>query len=182
MGKLVMMKAFPARLTRASYSLVPVVDPAGRVKTLKVRPGGEPQNWLKCEWQRDGAGRAVLLVSVDLTYEREQAGCLFLKEAYEAEKWPEGWAAFEDYLDRQFYVTTVEGKRLRHKPKDIGPFPTEYLPKAVQKMVAAEKPKKAEWQPKAPLVHPDDERDASFREKVDLEKARLGAELLGTGS
>lgn len=142
MPRLIINQPFPARLDTNSYAPISVVDPQGRPKILRVAPGSERRNWLRCEWARDGGGRAVALISVDLTTERERAGCMFMQHAYEAEGFAEGWEKWQAYVRSQYYIERVgEGGKTvlvrRERPAYRGHFPRTWLPKKVLEMQAS---------------------------------------------
>lgn len=151
--KLVINQRFPPILSRLDYAIIPVVDPEGRVKTLKVQPGLEHDAWLRPEWRRDPqSGRVLALVSVDLTTEREQAGCFFLQHAYEQEGFAAGWEQYQSYLAAQHTIKHVdetgrETIRRRQKTLDQGHFPDELLPRRVLDMRGGEAAKAGRWQP-----------------------------------
>lgn len=181
--RLLINKRFPARITRTSYALVSVVDPQGRPKILTVKPGNEKGNWLRSEWGHDGAGRKVKLVSVDLTTEREQAGALFLEQAYDEEHWPEGKAQWSSYVKAQ-YTHTVQTESgpvelWRERCAFKGHFPPHLLPKRVQIMQANAKVTKKGpmWEADETVRHPDDAENEEHRKNVDAEKAPVKSEL-----
>lgn len=151
-SKLVINHRFPEIVRKDAYVIVPVVTPSGFVKELKVQPGAEPKQWLQCEWQRTTAGRVVGLVSVTLTTEREQAGCMFLQAAYIAEDWEDGWRAYESFMLAQY---KSESGANREKPLHVGHFPDHLLPKCVLAKRGIPVRKAAKWS--APeLRHPSD--------------------------
>ena len=175
MPKLVLHHRFPARISRRTYSLITVVDPEGRPKILTVKPGNEKSNWLHSEWGYDKGGRKVMLTSVALTSERESAGCLFLKQAYESEGFHKGWTQWESYVDSQyrFDVVLENGKQMkvnRDRPVFKGHFPANLLPKQVQRMAenASVTRKGPMWEPEEGIVHPADAK--TKRREGDLEK------------
>ncbi len=184
MARQVLNQSFPSRLTRNSYATISVVDPEGRPKILTVKPGGDKPNWLRCEWAKDHGGRAVELVSVDLTTEREQAGCVFLRDAYIDEGWAAGWVLWESYVDEQYFrkVANDDGKVLkirRERPADRGHFPPNLLPKKVQAMAtnAVVTRRGPRWEAPNGAEHPADVKKAADRKAIDVDKVRLQAEI-----
>lgn len=178
MAKLPLNQRFPARISRRTYALVTVVDPEGRPKILTVKPGNEKNNWLHSEWGHDKGGRKVLLRSVDLTSEREAAGALFLKQAYDDEGFAEGWAQWESYVDSQYRFDVVldDGKTVkvnRDRAVFKGHFPSTLLPKRVQQMQENAKVtrKGPMWEPDESIVHPADVKPKSRTGKTSATAA-----------
>jgi hypothetical protein len=168
MPKLIVNAAIPGLLKPNDYVLVAVFTPDGRDRILKVNPGKEHGDWFRLEWGRDPSSKRInSLRTVDLTSEREAAGCGFMQHAFEAEKWPEGWKAYEAYMRDQFLLesTDASGNKVaqrRRKPKATEPYPENLLPKAVVELrrKAAGQQRSAVWQPPKGLVHPADRKAA----------------------
>jgi hypothetical protein len=142
MPRIIINQPFPARLAQNSYATISVVDPEGRPKILRVAPGAEALPWIRPEWGRDSGNRKVQLISVDLTTEREQAGCMFMQHAYEQEGFTEGWEQWQAYVKSQYMVTIEDDKGgttevRRERPAYRGHFPREWLPKRVLEMQAS---------------------------------------------
>jgi hypothetical protein len=170
MGKQIVNHNFASRVARSSCAVIPVITPEGNVKQLRVTPSVEPKHWLLCEWL-EVQGRKVALQSVSLTTERERAGAMFLRDAYLAEEWPEGWAAYEEYL-RACYER--EGGVRVIRPRDDLHFPAELLPRIVAAKIAAIKVRKetTEWKPPTNLVRPP----IAAHEEIAKIKAEMKAE------
>lgn len=178
MAKQVLNLPFPARLAMNSYAVISVVDKYGQPRAMRVKPGSEKRIWFDPVWVRDGGGRAIQLTSIDLTPAREAEGCMFLKDAYLAEKWPEGWEAWEKYLRAQYY--DEERGAQRPRPAIRGHFPKGLLPKRVLAMQdnAAER-LKPQWEPPKGLKHPDPKEAAKRLEEAELQ--RMEDEEAGRG-
>lgn len=175
---------FPERLGRHEFAIVPVITPQGNIKHLKIRPDVQPEIWLIMEWGKDGAGRLRQLKSVELTTERVKAGAVFLKDAYEAEGWPEGWAQYERYLKACYTRSAVDkdGKPVvvqLNRSVDHLHFPARLLPKAVAERLATleQRREATEWKPDESIAHPDEAKALDERARIDAEKKRLRAEL-----
>ena len=183
MGKQQLNMAFTERMGRFQYAIVPVITPEGNIKHLKVKPDLVPEQWLVCEWNVQ-KGRRVALLSVSLTSEREAAGAVFLKDAYMAERWPEGWATYERYIKACYQRTTFDEngqeqtQRLSRSRDDLH-FPARLLPKAVAERLSVVKVRKdaTEWKDDETLVHPADRAALEERASIDMEKERLRAQL-----
>jgi hypothetical protein len=160
MARQIVNHNFGSRLARSSCALIPVITPHGTIKHLRVTPSVEPSVWLLCEWITD-KGRRVSLKSVELTSEREAAGAVFLRDAYMAEEWPEGWAAYEGYLAACYERETQNGRvRVMRSREDLH-FPDGLLPRAVQERIDGLEKRKGstEWKPPAGLVRPAPRED-----------------------
>jgi hypothetical protein len=157
--KQVLNAAFGARLDPNSYTVISVVDRYGQPRAMRVKPGSEKALWFDHVWRSDAAGRKVMLQSTDLKAEREAEGCLFLKDAYEAEHWPEGWKLWQEYLHAQHW--DEKNRCQRHRPVARGAFPPELLPKSVLAMQgdAAERLKPV-WEAPEGAQHPADAQTA----------------------
>jgi hypothetical protein len=173
---------FTDRMGRYQYAIVPVITPQGNIKHLKVKPDLVPEQWLVCEWNVQ-KGRRVALLAVTLTTEREAAGATFLKDAYIAEGWLDGWKKYEKYLKACYQRTTVDDgqevtQRLSRSRDDLH-FPAKWLPKAVAERIAKVKVQKdaVEWRDDDDLEHPADRKARDERASIDLEKERLRAQL-----
>ena len=167
MGKQLVNHNFASRVARSSCAVIPVITPQGNVKDLRVTPSVEPKNWLVCEWAEQ-QGRKVALLSVSLTTEREQAGAVFLRDAYLAEGWPEGWKAYESYLKACYEREGAGGSRVTMvRPREDLHFPADLLPRAVAERIAGLEKRKAEieWKPPAGLVRPSDRKPEAARTK-----------------
>lgn len=168
---------YTSRITRNDCPIIPVITAAGNIKWIKVRPDVDVSAWLVVEWEM-GQGRRLGVKTVRLAQERVAEGAVLLREAYEAEKWPEGWKAYEEYL-RKANTREVKGKEgmvtLQLGRPKLLKFPERLLPKAVferrEKLKEREKAKTFE----APdgLKHPDDAK----RQEIDEQKALLRAQL-----
>lgn len=156
MARQIVNHNFSQRLARSSCAVIPVITPQGNIKQLRVTPSVEQATWLLCEWVTD-KGRRIALKSVELTSERVEAGAMFLRDAYMAEGWPEGWAAYEGYLAACYERETAGGGRVRTmRSREDLHFPDGLLPRAVQERIdGLERRKQAtEWKPPAGLVRP----------------------------
>lgn len=166
MGRQIINHNFSARLARSSCALIPVITPQGNIKHLRVTPSVEPKNWLQCEWVTE-QNRKTRLTSVMLTTERENAGAMFLRDAYLAEGWPEGWEAYEAYLKACYGRVVPDGEDADGKPKtktvmvirsrDDLHFPDDLLPRAVAERISGNERRREqiEWTPPKELKRPD---------------------------
>lgn len=157
MARQIVNHNFSSRLARSSCALIPVITPQGNVKHLRVTPSVEPTTWLLCEWHTD-KGRKVALKSVELTSEREAAGAVFLRDAYIAEGWPEGWKAYEEYLAACYEREVGDGKRVRvMRSREDLHFPDDLLPRAVATRIASNEQRRKDivWTPPKGLKRPD---------------------------
>lgn len=173
---------FTSRLGRHEFVIVPVITPQGNIKHLRVRPDVEPANWLIVEWAKDKT-RKVGVKSVELTSERQEAGAVFLKDAYIAEKWPEGWEEYERYLRRCYQRVVEDDKGRREVPLnrsvDHLHFPENLLPKAVKRRASDHAKRQAinEYEPTQGLVHPADASKADPAD--DLPEAKVSRSRKG---
>lgn len=157
MPKLTVNQPFNGLLRANDYAIIPVATGDGRVTIKRINPGNQLSDWFLPQWGKDPeSGRITSLLTVDLTAGREAAGCTFLQHDYEAEGFDEGWRAFQDYIEFQFFMERDGKKIRRRKPLDVDPFPDHLLPKRVlDRRVKAAKAS-AKWEPPKDVKHPED--------------------------
>jgi hypothetical protein len=163
---------FPEVLSPHNFTAVPIVlgegygPSAGTIKHVKIKPGTRVPTLLDTKWEKNREGRPNRLRKVELLESQVDAGCFLLQEQYEAEKWPEGWKAYEKWMTGCYPRKGPGGKMVR--PSRGKPFPESKLPKRVLELRGRAAVKVKEAEVPADLMHPDDlakaRRDAAEAE------------------
>lgn len=166
---------YTSRITRNDCPIIPAITAAGQIKWIKIRPDVDVSAWLSIEWE-EGQGRRLGVRTVRLAQARVAEGAMLLKEAYEAERWPEGWKAYEEYL-RKANTREVKGKDgmvtvQLGRPKPLK-FPEALLPKAVfeRREALKERDKAKTFEAPEGLKHPDDAKRQEVEEQKALPRA-----------
>lgn len=105
----------------------------GRIRTLRLDYNVGTDEWLQCEWKKEGDVR--YLRTATISDDHAKNGAFFLPLAYADDPNPQ--------KREQGPALWAEWVKQREAKQDTGPFPTEWLPQKVLDLMKFDKAKQA---------------------------------------